>query len=279
MEREISVMYIPTKSINLKDVKLSQIRLGLQSDPGCGKTLSAMTFPNVVVADFDQGLNRFAGHDVTVIPFYDEDFVSKTLNFPRTKDTMYGTKNSAFANRRDAFRRWLQDEGLKLTIEQTLLVDSWTSLQNAFDLQQDTDTPKLTKEGEVNDFDFWAKKISYSEAITTLFKACKCHIVVSFHEEKVRDPKTGILLDKIGPLMQGGFTKQLKSHFTDWFRCIKIEEKNTAGQVIKEEFFWQVKSDNKFEAKTKLFIPNGTILVEPHFKIFEQYSKPISTSK
>lgn len=273
----MSDLYIPTNHINLKEVKLAQIRLGLQSDPGTGKTLSAMTFPNVIVADFDQGLNRFVGQDIVVVPFYDEDFVRDILKFPKTKDFMYATKNAAFANRRDAFRRWLQDEGLKLRAHQTLLVDSWTALQNAFDLQQDTDNPKLTKDGEVNDFDFWAKKISYSEAITTLFKACKCHIVVTFHEDKMRDPKTGLLLDKIGPLMQGGFTKQLKSHFTDFFRCVKDEKKDKDGKVVSEEFYWQVRSDNRFEAKTKLYIPNGIILVEPNFSIFEKYSKPISS--
>ncbi len=258
-------MHIPEKSLNLKNVEFPQIRLGIAGEPATGKTTSALTFPNVTVADFDGGLTRFAGQDIIFVPFYDEEWV-RAYGFGPTKPM-------ATANRRDAFLKFLESDALKMSKEQTLLIDSWTALQNAFDLQQDTDPAKVTKEGKVDDFFFWQKKIEYAEKIVVRIKACKCHIVVTFHEDKVRDKVTGQLLDKIAPLMQGKFVAQLKSHFTDFFHMVVEEEKDKSGNVTKCSYWWQVASNNKFDIKTRLTFPENVFKVEPHFKVFEQYRK------
>src|SRR6266576_287714 len=260
-------MHIPEKSLNLKDTLMGQIRLGLCGEPATGKTTSALTFPNVIVADFDGDLTRFSGENIIFIPFYDEEWVCNFGFKP--------TKPRATANRRDAFLKFLEEDVLKMSNEQTLLLDSWTALQNAFDLQQDTDPPKVTKEGKTDDYYFWQKKIEYCEKIVVRLKACKCHVVVTFHEDKVRDKNTGQLLDKIAPLMQGKFVAQLKSHFTDFFHMICEEEKNKDGIVTKCSYWWQVASNNRVDIKTRLKFPEGTFKIEPHFKIFEQYKNKI----
>lgn len=257
-------MHIPKDSVNLKVQKFPQIRLGLQGAPCTGKTTSALTFPNPLVLDCDNGLTRFAGTDIIHIPIYDPEWVEK-----------YGyaaKKPGAQPNRRDAILRFLREEALKMTNDQTLIVDSWTSMQTFFDQQQELE-PKVTKEGKIDDFDFWAKKIEFSEKVMVYLCSLKCHVVVTFHEMSIRDPKSGQLLEKLAPLMQGKFLAQIKKWFTDFFRMIVEEETDSKGKVTKSNYFWQVCSDNAFDSKTRLDFPEGTYRVKPSFDIFEAYRK------
>ena len=261
-------MHIPQNSVNLKNVTYPQIRLGLQGPPASGKTTSALTFPNPVVADLDNGLTKYSGSDIISIPFYDYDWI---CNY----DSKYKPfKPGAQPNRRDAFLRFLREDALKLTNEQTLIIDSWTSLQTFFDQQQELE-PKITKTGQIDDYDFWARKIEYSEKVMVYLCSLKCHVIVTFHESSVRDLKSGFLLEKVAPLMSGKFLAQIKKWFTDFFRMVNEEEKDKTGKVTKCNYFWQIMSDNNFDAKTRLTFEPGVFKVEPHFKIFEQYKAKI----
>ena len=261
-------MHIPKVAENLVNKHFPQIRLGLQGEPASGKTTSALTFPNPIVLDCDNGLTKFSGKDILHIPIYDPEWCKE-----------YGCKvadrGAQQPNRRDAITKFLKEDGLKLTAEQTLIIDSWTSLQTFFDQQQETE-PKITKTGMIDDFDFWAKKLEYSEKIMVYLCSLKCHVVVCFHELKVRDPKTGQLLDKAAPLMQGKFVAQIKKWFTDFFRCLVEEKKDKEGKVIGATYWWQVSSDNTFDAKTRLTFPEGTFKITPSFDIFKQYARPNS---
>src|SRR6266576_2890814 len=96
---EIFNMYTPQDSINLKNVTYPQIRLGIQGPPASGKTTSALTFPNVVVMDLDNGLTKYSGKDIISIPFYDYDWIVK-YGFPPKKP-------GAQPNRRDAILKFL----------------------------------------------------------------------------------------------------------------------------------------------------------------------------
>ena len=257
-------MHIPTVAQNLKTQKFPQIRLGLQGAPCTGKTTSALTFPNVLVLDCDSGLTRFSGMDIIQVPIYDAKWVEDYGYPPK--------KTGAQPNRRDAVLKFLREEALKMTSEQTLFLDSWTSLQTFFDQQQELE-PKMTKEGKIDDFDFWAKKIEYSEKLMVYLCSLKCHVVVSFHEMSIRDPKSGQLLEKLAPLMQGKFLAQIKKWFTDFFRMVVEEEQDKTGKVIKSNYYWQVCSDNQFDSKTRLSFPEGTFKVKPDFSVFEQYKR------
>jgi len=259
-------MHLPTKSINLKTVKFPQVRLGLQGDPGSGKTTSALTAPNPVVLDIDGGLTKFSGHDIIVVPIYDYQWVCDYGFEPK--------KPKAQPNRRDAILKFMQEDALKLTSEQTLIIDSWTSLQTAFDMQQDLE-PAITKSGQIDEFAFWMRKIEYSEKIMTYICSLKASVVVTFHELKVRDIKTGQLLEKVQPLMAGKFYSQIKRFFTDFFRLINEEEKDKEGRVIKCNYYWQVCSDNQFDSKTRLTFPEGTFKVKPDFSVFSQYERKV----
>ncbi len=260
-------MHISSSSYNLKDKSFPQIRLGIQGAPATGKTTSILTFPNVTVVDADNGLTKFAGENLNVIPLYDYDWTVKYLG----KEP---TKVGAQPNRRDALLKFLREDALKMTNEQTLFLDSWTSIQTFFDQQQELE-PKITKDGKIDDFDFWARKIEYSEKLMVYLCSLKCNVAVSFHEMSIRDPKSGQLLEKLAPLMQGKFLAQIKKWFTDFFRMINEEEKDKTGKVTKCNYYWQVCSDNQFDCKTRLSFPEGTYRIEPHYKVFEQYRKKV----
>lgn len=271
-------MHIPEYAKNMKEAKDPPIFLGLQGEPGYGKTWSALTFPNPVVLDFDAGLVAHGGKDIIVIPFYDYDFISSLNNgayLPKFKNRL--------PNRRDALLWFLETEGFKLTSEQTLILDSWTTIQAAFDTQIEYE-PKLTKDNKIDDYHPWQKKIDFSANLFSYLKALKCNVIITFHELKVRDPKTGQLVDKVAPLMQGQFVSRLKLYFPDFYRCI-VEDDQVKDPVsgrqksVKTHYFWQVRSDIQFQAKCSLALPENIWKVEPNYSIFKKYARTKSNTR
>lgn len=231
-------------ALTLAKRQFKQIRLGLQAAPNCGKTTSALTFPNVVVADFDNKLSatnaKLAGKelaDVTIIPFYDADFC----------DSLVPRKNKLFApNKRDAFTAWLNKEAVNMQQDQTLIIDSWTMLQAAFD-QQTGYEPAISRNGSEDKFVFWARKVEFSKEVCERLKTLNCHVVVTFHETIDRDDE-GRPTGKMKPVMQGQFADQLAGHFTDWFRqhaVAKLKDPaNPRSEIIGTEYLWQTTADN-----------------------------------
>ena len=258
-------MHIPTAAQNLKDKKFSQVVLGIQGPPATFKTGAALTFPNPVVCDFDNGLTAYAGRDLVLLPFYDYDWVCSYSG-----GKFKPQKPDRQPNRRDAFLEFLKTDALKLTQEQTLILDSWTTLQDAFTTQIAYE-PRYTKDGKVDDYYPWEQRIEYSTNVMTYLRSLKCNVVVNLHETQVRDGATGQLLDKIAPMMQGKFVAKLKLYFTDYFRARMEEQKNAAGKVISAKPLWQVRSDNKFDAKTRLVLPDGVTEIEASYASFKQF--------
>lgn len=262
-------MYTPTNSINLKDVKSPQLMVGLLGEAATGKTTSAATFPNPHFADFNRGLTQFIGRaNIQHTPFYDDNYCLSVLKMARHPQ-------AGVVNKRDGFKKWLKDEAIKLTNEQTLVLDSWTDLQNAFDRQTALE-PAYTKSGSIDEFDFWARKIDFSRDVMETLKGLACHVVVVFHEQKVRDEKSGELLDKISPLMQGKFVNQLSLYFSDFFRCIALAKTTSTGKpnlVDGKElpeamnYLWQIKPNNMFNAKTRMSNRTETY-VKAHYSSF-----------
>ena len=263
-------MHIPTTTVNLQQVKYPQICLGLQGAPGTGKTYSALTFPNPIVLDIDNGLTRFGGTDLTTVPVFDHDWCCNLAN-----GKYKPKKQGQTPDRMSIIEDFLLEEAMKMSDQQTLIIDSWSSLQDAFDQEQNLPhrvVKRMTKTGEEDKFKFWDEKIKYSKRILSLVRSLKCHVIVTFHELQVRHPDTGVLLDKVAPLMQGKFVAELKRFFTDWFRVVNEETRDaTKKNVVSTQYFWQIRPDNQCDTKTRLNVPDGTYRVEPHYKIFEQY--------
>lgn len=242
-------MYKPEGSISLAERKFKQIRLGVQSAPFAGKTTAVLTAPNPVVADFDNKLSEtnalYAGkkmEDIIIVPFYDAAFCDKIK--PR-EAAIYAP------NRRDAFLLWLMKEAPKLQSDQTLIIDSWTMLQEAFDQQQGYEKAYVKsgpKQGSEDPRVFWDKKLEFSEDVCSRLKTLNCHVIITFHEQSDRDAE-GNLTGKVKAFMQGQFRDKLKGHFTDWFRQHAVVNKTTQ----KTEWLWQTIPDNIADCGTHLY--------------------------
>lgn len=238
-----------------------RIMVALQGESGTGKTFSALTFPNPVVADLDNNLVAYRDRtDVIRLPFKDKEWLKKWYKWDEAKIKF---------PIRDAFLKWIQTEGTKLEADQSFVLDGWTSLQENFDLQVALE-PVYTGTGKLNEFSPWDRKQDYSLEVLDALSSMKCNIVVTFHEQSIRSGM-GELQGKIEPLMKGGYNKKLGKHFTDWFRCIAESKLDAVDKkkVIGAEYKWQVKSASEINLKTRMKVDG--MYVEPHYKSFAQY--------
>lgn len=210
--------------------------------PGSGKTTSCATFPNRLWLDFDHKLPI----GETSIPFWDAGYCDSLAS---------RTQANSPVNRRDAFKKWLRDNHTKLPADYTLILDSWTFLQNAFDQQTQLEEDMADKP---NPFAFWKRKIQFSTEICEMLKACRCRVIVTFHESIERDEE-GLPTGKIQPLMDGKFKDQLLGHFTDaWHQVCNPYERDEKGKVVIREgkraivpgFYWELIGSELFNTNT-----------------------------
>lgn len=251
-------MHLPTNARPIQ--QQTTFRLALQGPSGSGKTYSALTFPNPVVANFDNNLVAFAGSkDILEIPFHDPTFCDTLAKRTAGKNMP--------PNKRDAFFQWLSSpDAHSLTSEQTLLVDSWTTLQDGFDKQTELE-PMYTTSGKIDEFAFWGRKQEWSRDVLGLLGSLRCNVVVTFHETPVTDDK-GTPTGKILPLMQGKFVSKLGLYFTDWFRCVLVPVKQRNASTGKDEVvsidrWWQTRSDLAVDCKTRVL--NCPPLLSPNY--------------
>lgn len=233
-----------------------QIRLGIVGAPGNGKTTAALTFPNPIVWDFDRGLRGVQKAGLIVMPVYDKDFC---IEF-----------NKADPNPKKIFLKFLKEEAHKLRPNQTLIVDSASGLEACFDLN----TPIKFDNGKEDTRAFWGDKLDYFTEVFELLKGCGGNVVVTFHEDELRDPATGAAMDKIKPLMGGSFKNKVGGTFSDFYRAtVEVEEKKEGTKIISviRQFFWQIQQDSRFSAKNQLGISDYKIKADyaelvKHFK-------------
>lgn len=240
---EGNAQYIPDEGQYIpNDAQTTQIPheiIGIIGAPGSGKTTSILTFPNRVWYDFDHKLP--AGE--VCIPMWDADFVASI------KGVRQEFRDSP-PNRRDAFRVHFRNNHSKFTEAQTLIIDSWTILQNAIDQQTQIEEDHSSKP---NPFSFWKRKAAYSIEICEMIKACKARVVVTFHEAPERNEE-GMMTGKLKPVMDGGFKDQLFGHFTDvWHQVSNPPEVDERGIMKKENgqtvysrgWFWNLTDDKQ----------------------------------
>lgn len=226
-------LYKPFGSIPCSELGTPVVRLLLQGFGGTGKTSAALTFPNPVVLDID---NNLGGHrhraDVTVIPFWDESWATeykKQYKIPALQ-------------KHELIFHWIKNEGKKLTEDQTLVGDSWTNLQNWFDTVVGAQKFYTAKGGE-DGFQFWKLKKAFSLQVCEELKTLRCNQVWNCHETVERDDE-GKITGKVKPLMQGAFSDELSTHFTDYYR--QLVKENDKKEI---QYLWQVRGDNKCNCK------------------------------
>lgn len=253
----------------LSEIKADLIRLGIQGPPGTGKSWAAATFPNPVFLDLDNKLRSLKDRPgILRIPFCDPLWVSEYNN------GLYKAKGKFVApNRRDAVVHWLRTEGIKLGPTYTIILDSWTSLMNARDQQQDQE-PKTLKEGGEDTWGIFRLKLAYCITIMEILKGLSCNVVMTCHETIDRD-KEGEANGKLRPLAQGQFADQIAAHFSDWYRqsvLTKVDGKGGIqminGEPMKEDigYYWQVKSDALFNACCGLKLDNKVKYIKADYK-------------
>ena len=224
--------------------------------PGSGKTTSIIIgkdinniqstdgFPNRQWLDFD---NKCPAGEQT-IPFWNSGFC----------DTIYKpTPGFGVSNRRDAFKRWLEQNHKLFVQGQTIILDSWSLLMTAFYIQtyREWDLMPTNKDGERNGYFVWTSLIRYAREILDMLKGMNCRRIVTFHETRERDEKDR-LTGKLKPLMDGQFKDQILGYFTDVYRqCkdpIKKDERGKnvtvgTGFAYEKGWFWQLVSDETMD--------------------------------
>jgi len=227
--------------------------------PGAGKTTGMLTFPDVIVVDYDRKLPS----GVPTIPIWDEAFC----------DTLIKRQSPLHpVCRRDCIRKWLRQYGTQIPPGHTLGLDSWTKLQIEFDQYAEWDpSPYMTKgtRGEPPEYDgrkFYDHKLTYSNEICTLLAQLKCHVVVTCHEQINRD-KEGNPTGLVKPLQRGQFADQMAIYFNLVARCVIIK-----GVDGKPQYKWRIASDADFYAIRPPSMPIPTTpFIEPTFKSISQY--------
>lgn len=243
--------YIPLEATPASDEECR--RIAIIGSPGSGKTTSCLTFPNRIWLDLDRKLPASEQH---TIKFWDSNFADKLA--VRTYANV--------VNRRDAFKFWLRDNHHKFHEDQTLILDSWTVLMNAFEVQTKAEDDKLDASDKSNKYYLHGARLRYCREIFDYLRACRCLVVVTLHESPDRDDK-GDLNGKIRPLMDGQFKDQLLGQFTDvWRQRSNIYETNEKGVIVRDKetnqkvvrhvshkgnpnwvWFWQLLGDAEFD--------------------------------
>jgi hypothetical protein len=235
-------MYTPK---NIVASTLPHEIIALIGAPGSGKTSSALTFPNRIWLDFDHQLP--VGE--SSIPFWDPKLAAdmKVASF---------TANSP-ANMKDTFMKWLRLEYKNFTPDQTVILDTMTACQQAFDRQEQLENSMMADDKK-SGFTFWGNKMKYTSEIMSLFKNMSCRVVILFHEVIDRD-KEGDPNGKLRLVMDGAYKDRILGDFSDVWRMIShpplLDEKGgvkiiNGKRATEAGWFWQLASDGIMNCKT-----------------------------
>jgi hypothetical protein len=220
-------LYKPQDSVFLSELQDSQCRVGFQSVPFEGKTTAMLTWPNPVIASWDRKVSAHCHRgDVPIIPFYDGEWLDKNLV---RRDGL-----NCKPNRKDSLLKWLSTEGIKLSHEQTLILDGIPGIEASYHqwFEQHKDELATSRKGEFNKFVEWDLKKKYFEEVFDALKELKCDVLASVWETLDRD-KEGNLNGKLKPLVTGVTGDKLGGNFTDWLAVVAVSKPTNEEQTQK----------------------------------------------
>jgi hypothetical protein len=201
--------------------------IGIQGEPNAGKTTAAISWPQPVVLNYDKKLRQ----GIPEIPFWDLDWIHAQKK----------TKPPLYADRKSYLIEWLRSNGLLIPDTHTLIIDSFTMVDNCWSEFVTNNRHAFYTKGDNPEYNgramFYAKQ-DYMVELFGLFKSTKCPVIVTFHETVARDNK-GNLNGKMRPLVSGGqFKDQLEGNLGMMLRL----------EVRKGRHYLQVKSNDYFDA-------------------------------
>lgn len=223
--------------------------------PKWGKTWSALTFPNPIVLDFDRGLTS-PPFPVTFIPFWDKTFVKEKLKQPMGDPI-------------NALTSWLNTEGDKLSEDQTIIIDSLSTLSDSLTDVLDAKTPVSKSTGEKDGFWFWKEWSTWFRGLCARLQRLKCNVVVCCHEQEIRDSETGRVIGYKWLLKGQDFSPRLSQYFTDVFRQTRVGKEEVAGteKILKYTYQWQVAANSLFPLCCTR-IPTNKMFLPAHYDSF-----------
>lgn len=265
---------------------MPQVRLGIQGYGGTGKTFSAVTFPNPVVFNIDNGLGAHAGKDEIIeVPIWDKDFCKK----------LHGVNYTKF-NLRDVIEKWFDTEAQKLEKDQVLIIDGNTGLQNAYHLWYSNNIV-VSSGGKVNEFAEYNLKKTFFTPLLESLKYLKCDVIYICHEAEKKE-KSGEYQGKVRPLLSGSVGDEILTHFTDWYRQLASNkpsaeltpDKLALWKMTKEQhkamldsfsgntvYYWQTEGDDIFDAKRSSLV-DAPRFIPARYTDFQKYRKQFTSS-
>jgi len=238
-------MTIPQICKSSGDLSIAQRRLLLCSEPGEGKTYTSITTsPNPIVCDIDKGITdpRLVALNIPTFPIWDDEWRKNTL------------KKEVKCN---AVMEIIKSHASNLTHEQTLIIDSLSSLQDDVAEYLWKIAPQ-NKEGQRDPFGYWETVKDWWIAFFTSLSALQCHVILTAHLGELKHKDNPALTIGYRPLIDGSIKNVIGRFFTDVIRQHAVEKKS--GDNITTEYKWQVKSDSMFKSTSRiecngLFIP------------------------
>ena len=283
-----TTLYIPPSCRPLsEDTAKQQVRLGIQGFPGTGKNWSILGspdsaqvgFPHPLVLNIDRGLGAHQGIKwIYEVPIY--------KMFKRHEQ-------------KDKLTEWLDREGSKLTENQTLIIDSLSSLDQIYHMWFKDNEARLAvgSNGSYNNFVEWQMKEKWFNEIHVMLKSFRCDIVLLCHEAERADKPTtpgqpGLYSGKIRPVLSGKFGDLIIREYTDWFRQHSAsknldpkEDTLRNFHMTKAEFitmcnsfsgetiyYWQTKGNDLFDAKASSLV-NPPTFIPATYESFLKYTR------
>lgn len=237
-------IFIPPNSVVSPDSP--QKRILVLGDPGTGKTRFALSAPNPFVADFDNQLSKFKKDDtdfgrdlpaeIPSYPFYDPDAINKILGS---------------SIRPVALLTFLKNDGKKLASNQTLIIDSLTTLNDSVHTHFWNVTPQ-NKDKEKDGFAFWDLVKDYYTDLHIALLTLKCHVIVCAHLKPIYS-KSGAAIVGYKPLIEGSFNQRMGIYYTDVVCTVvkaKLGTPTGDNRKVNVDYLLQIHTDENVQCKT-----------------------------
>ena len=224
-------LVIPANSRSLTEFDTTPRHLLLCGIPGSGKTFQSLTTsPNPLYCAIAQGIQdpRLKKLGVPMYPFYDIDYCTNII------------KKTQIPN---AVIDWIELHGPKLTVEQTLILDDLTTLQDYLHELSWKQTLIEKKQNEEPDgFLYWDKIRDYWIRFFKLLDRLTCNVIVCAHLREVLG-KQGNLIS-YAPILEGGYKMRIGQKFSDVAMIIATNKK--VGEELTTSYQWQIKPSDLF---------------------------------